>query len=58
MNDNRVDAPSLEGSTGIGELGLSFRPVTGSGLSLDFGVQGYVGQREGVSGNFQVKWEF
>ena len=53
-----IAAPDIKGHTGIGELGLSFRPVMLSGLSLDFGVQGYVGKREGVSGTFQVKYLF
>ena len=58
VNSNGIDAPTLEGSTGMGELGLSFKPVAGSGFSLDLGVQGYTGAREGVSGSFQVKFEF
>ena len=53
-----IDAPDLEGGTGIGELGLSFSPSAGSGLSLDLGVQGYTGVREGVTGSLQLKWEF
>ena len=53
-----LDAPDLKGGTGIGELGLSFKPAAGSGLSLDFGVQGYTGVREGASGSFQVKFAF
>ena len=42
----------------MGELGLAFKPVADSGLSIDLGVQGYTGKREGVSGSFQVKFEF
>ena len=53
-----IDAPDLKGGTGMGELGLSFKPVADSGLSLDLGAQGYTGVREGVSGSFQAKWEF
>lgn len=53
-----IDAPSLKGGTGIGELGVSFRPMAGSGFSLDLGAQGYTGVREGVTGNFLVKYEF
>ncbi|MDL2209737.1 autotransporter-associated beta strand repeat-containing protein [Desulfovibrio sp. OttesenSCG-928-O18] len=58
VNSNGIDAPKLEGDTGMGELGLSFKPVTDSGLSFDLGVQGYTGQREGVTGSFQIKFEF
>jgi outer membrane autotransporter barrel domain len=53
-----IDAPDLKGGTGIGELGLTFKPSADCGLSLDLGVQGYVGVREGVTGSFQLKWEF
>ena len=55
-----IDAPSLRGSTGIGELGLSLsRSARGVlPLSLDLGVQGYVGKREGVAGSAQVRWTF
>jgi hypothetical protein len=48
----------LSGSTGIGELGLSVRPAAGAPFSLDLGVRGYVGKREGVTGSLQLKYEF
>ena len=54
----KIDSPDIKGHTGIGEFGVSFKSSMLSGLSLDFGVQGYVGQREGVSGTFQVKYLF
>ena len=53
-----IDAPSLRGDTGIGELGLSLTPSASLPLTLDLGVQGYVGQRQGVTGSLQVKYEF
>lgn len=61
VNGNGIEAPELEGDTGMGELGLSFRPFTDgavSGLSFDLGLQAYIGKREGVSGSFQLKFEF
>ena len=58
MNSVRIDAPTLKGDTGMGEIGLSFKPSADSKLSLNFGVSGYVGVREGVSGNFQARYEF
>jgi autotransporter-associated beta strand protein len=57
-NGYAIKAPDLTGSTGIGELGLSVRPVTGVPFSFDLGVQGYVGKREGVTGSLQLKYEF
>jgi outer membrane autotransporter protein len=53
-----IKAPDLTGGTGIGELGLSFKPSPTLPLSFDLGVQGYVGKREGVTGSLQAKWEF
>ena len=52
-----LNAPSLEGGTGIGEVGITLTPPD-SGFSFDVGMQGYVGMREGVSGNVQLKYEF
>ena len=63
-----IASPSLRGGTGIGELGLSFSRSSFSGSSfsgrtcaapsIDLGVQGYVGKREGVSGGVQLRWAF
>ena len=51
-------APSLKGDSGLLEAGLTLTPVPGSGLSLDFGVQGHTGVRQGVSGTALVRYEF
>jgi hypothetical protein len=40
-----IDAPSLRGDTGIGELGLTLKPSQSLPLSFDLGIQGYVGKR-------------
>ena len=49
----------MRGSTGIGEIGLTFKPSQSTiPLSLDLGVQGYVGKREGVTGSLQLRFEF
>jgi outer membrane autotransporter protein len=53
-----IDAPSLKGSTGVGELGFTLKPSPTLPLSFDLGVQGYTGKREGVTGSLQVKFEF
>ncbi|MDR1487530.1 MAG: autotransporter outer membrane beta-barrel domain-containing protein [Deltaproteobacteria bacterium] len=49
-----IPAPKLEGGTGIGELGLEIRPANGK-AAFGFGVQGYLGKREGVSGSLELK---
>jgi outer membrane autotransporter protein len=53
-----IGAPSLEGGTGIGELGFSFKPSKDQDLFIDLGVQGYTGVREGVTGSLQIRYEF
>ncbi len=53
-----VAAPSFEGDTGIGELGLAMTPSESLPLSINLGVQGYVGKKRGISGNCMVKYEF
>jgi hypothetical protein len=55
---HRIGTPSLRGDTGIGELGLVLKPSKDLPLSFDFGVQGYIGKREGVTGSLQVRFEF
>jgi len=56
--DQSIPAPSLQGGTGIGELGLTVKGNKNMPLSIDLGVQGYVGTREGVTGSLQVRYEF
>lgn len=57
-NGYDIDAPGLKGDTGIGELGLFLTPSVDLPLTVDMGVQGYTGKREGVTGSLQVKFEF
>jgi outer membrane autotransporter protein len=51
-----IDAPSLSGTTGIGELGFEWKPRRN--LSFDLGVQGYVGKREGCTASLAAGWVF
>ena len=53
-----VPGSSLKGGTGVGELGLTWKPEEARNLAVNFGVQGYTGMREGVSGTLQLKYEF
>ena len=53
-----IEAPELKGGAGVGELGLTLAPAKGRPLSLDVGIQGYVGRREGVTGTLRLKIEF
>ena len=58
VNGYAEDSPTLKGDTGMGELGITIKPVKDSGFSMDLGVQGYTGVREGVTGSLQLKFEF
>jgi outer membrane autotransporter protein len=53
-----IDAPSLRGDTGIGELGVTLKPSQSLPLSFDLGVQGYTGKREGITGSLQLRYNF
>ena len=53
-----LDVPTLEGNTGIVETGFSIRPNASSPWSANFGLKGYVGDREGVTGNAFIKYAF
>ncbi len=53
-----IDAPTLKGGTGVGEIGIGYKPAPKSPFGLNVGMQAYTGVREGVSGNFQLKYEF
>jgi hypothetical protein len=57
-NGYGIDAPSLRGDTGIGEIGFTLKPSATIPLSFDLGLQGYTGVREGVTGSLQIKFEF
>lgn len=54
----KVEAPELDGSTGVFELGVTAPKVGGLPLSIGAGLRGYVGQREGVAGNATMTWHF
>ena len=58
VNSFSLDVPSLEGDTGVFELGLRIRPSLESNWAVDLGAKGYVGDREGVTGNLTVRYSF
>jgi outer membrane autotransporter protein len=57
-NGTRIDAPNLKGNTGIGEIGLKATPRPGQPFHLDFGLQGYTGKQEGITGSFRMRYFF
>ena len=58
VNSLNLEIPSLEGDTGIMELGVTMKPSLNSRWSVDLGAKGYVGDREGVTGNALIKYAF
>jgi hypothetical protein len=53
-----ISSPDLSGATGMGEIGVTLVGGESTPLSLDLGIQGYTGTRQGVTGSLQVKLEF
>ncbi|MDR2050503.1 MAG: hypothetical protein LBQ63_01850 [Deltaproteobacteria bacterium] len=51
-------APRTGGPGGVGELGMIIRPAPESGFAAEFGAQGYVGERRGVSLGVRLGYEF
>ncbi|MDR3113054.1 MAG: autotransporter outer membrane beta-barrel domain-containing protein, partial [Endomicrobium sp.] len=55
LNGAKIDSPSLSGTTAIGEIGIKASII--ENLKIDIGVQGYAGQREGISGFLQLQYK-
>ena len=53
-----IDAPSLNGDTGIFEIGLAKRPTVQSPWGVDVTFKGYAGDRDGVYGSATVNYVF
>ncbi|SHN71510.1 hypothetical protein [Desulfovibrio litoralis] len=58
MNGQKFNGTSLIGSTAIGEFGVIFLVARPMSLSVDAGVKGYTGMREGVEGSLQINFSF
>ena len=57
--DLSIEKPVLGGSTGIFEVGVTMNPLASAeALSIDVGVQGYVGEREGGAGTLKASYAF
>jgi hypothetical protein len=53
-----VDVPEMGGFGGVGEIGLIVRPRDYERFSAEIGLQGYVGNIQGISGGIRIGWEF
>jgi hypothetical protein len=50
--------PHPKGYTTVGEIGMIIHSRDNDRFSAEFGVQGYAGKREGISGGFRLDWRF
>jgi outer membrane receptor protein involved in Fe transport len=55
---SKIDHPSTEGSTGIFEAGINWKPYRDYGFSIDLSGKVLTGQTTGGSGSLMMKWEF
>ena len=54
-----ITEAEMDGGSVIGELGVSVKPGSGTGpWTLQFALKGYLGEREGVSGNGMLVYSF
>jgi hypothetical protein len=53
-----LDVPEMDGAGGVGEIGLILHPRDYERFSAEIGLQGYVGNRQGISGGIRIGWEF
>ncbi|MDR0736926.1 MAG: autotransporter outer membrane beta-barrel domain-containing protein [Zoogloeaceae bacterium] len=53
-----LPTPKLQGDTGIVEAGFTVNPTALKALTLDAGIQGYAGKREGVTGSIRANYRF
>lgn len=51
-------SPSLQGSSGMLELGYILQSKGANDMSIDIGLQGWAGKKQGVSGNVNFVWTF
>ncbi len=56
-NGGSTPSPSVQGSSGLFELGWQVKPGKGP-MAIDLGVTGWVGKQRGVTANLQACWTF
>lgn len=57
-NGYSLAAPTLQGDTGIAEIGLTMTPSATMPLQVDIGLQGFLGRNQGVAGNLRATLAF
>ena len=56
MRGHAINAPSLKGGTGIGEVVIGYKPSAESLTSINVGIQGYTGKRQGVTASLFLRF--
>ncbi|MDR2302434.1 MAG: autotransporter domain-containing protein [Deltaproteobacteria bacterium] len=56
--DMEIKTVGIKGATGIFELGGTIKSSSNEHLSVEFGLQGYVGTFRGISGGVRLGYEF
>ena len=51
-----LNVPTLEGDSGIVDLGITMRSTPTDPMALDLGLKGYAGDHQGVTGT--VTWSY
>ncbi|MDR1036782.1 MAG: autotransporter outer membrane beta-barrel domain-containing protein [Deltaproteobacteria bacterium] len=55
---NEIESPSVKGGTAVGELGVALVPGQDQPVSLELGLQGHAGTRDGWTGSFLMTVAF
>jgi len=53
-----INAPSVEGLTATGSLGVRYQPVSNKNLTIDFKGHGYLGERDGGGALLHMQYAF
>lgn len=53
-----LNAPSVQGLTATGSLGVRYQPVSNKNLTIDFKGQGYLGERDGGGATLHMQYAF
>ena len=56
MRGYAINAPSLKGGTGIGEVVIGYKPSDDKLTSINVGIQGYSGKRQGVTASLFLRF--
>lgn len=58
VHDYSVPTAGIKGASGILDLGVRILAGKSENTTVNLGLQGYIGKRQGIAGNIQVKFGF